>query len=355
MAAVQEAKYKGEGTAEYYKSQHIMVPPPLVGKAGKKLQPQMDVGDMGPQITGMSSTNRILLNKGPKPNQLPSLSDYGREKMQQLGQSQMDNMRLLQGPPAMVMAGFEGGYSLGQKNLEMARSKYLVDKLTGKLSDEIRGGKPSKLPPLTDEMRESLHSRGSGRGGEEDKEEEDEAKGKDGQQKWSDLDKYIELLLDSKSEEETVFVYLLPNPNGNPYDLLVKSYSDTREGNQPKEKYYTLSGKGLTLYENDMPVEFLSLGQWLIERDSYNHIKELDFFKKFKKWKFMRMWKKTIKHQNRMKAQNSLEEKLFMLQDHFSEHLFVHKRYMIDMEKQRFIDPCIGTGDTKNIKEFTDA
>jgi dynein heavy chain, axonemal len=40
----------------------------------------------------------------------------------------------------------------------------------------------------------------------------------------------------------------------------------------------------------------LSLGQWLIERDSYNHIKELSFFKKFKSWKFMRMWKKTIKH-----------------------------------------------------------
>lgn len=43
-------------------------------------------------------------------------------------------------------------------------------------------------------------------------------------QKWSDLDKYIELLLDSKSEEETVFVYLNPNPNHNPYDLLVCSY-----------------------------------------------------------------------------------------------------------------------------------
>ena len=37
---------------------------------------------------------------------------------------------------------------------------------------------------------------------------------------WSDLDKYIELLLDSKSEEETVFMYLNPNPNnGDPYDL----------------------------------------------------------------------------------------------------------------------------------------
>jgi len=68
----------------------------------------------------------------------------------------------------------------------------------------------------------------------------------------------------------------------------------------------------------------------------------------------MKMWKTTIKHMNRMKAQNSLEEKLFMLQDHFSEHLFVHKKYMIDMEKQRFIDPCNTTGDTKEIREFTD-
>ena len=112
------------------------------------------------------------------------------------------------------------------------------------------------------------------------------------QQKWSDLDKYIELLLDSKSEEETVFVYLIPNPgNSDPYDLQVSDYSECKN----KTKYYTLSGKGLTYYEQNIPIEFISLGQWLIERDSYNHIKELDFFKKFKKWKFMRMWKKTIK------------------------------------------------------------
>lgn len=56
-------------------------------------------------------------------------------------------------------------------------------------------------------------------------EEKAKAENKDNkQQKWSDLDKYIELLLDSKSEEETVFVYLNPNPNADPYDLLVCSY-----------------------------------------------------------------------------------------------------------------------------------
>lgn len=36
---------------------------------------------------------------------------------------------------------------------------------------------------------------------------------------WSELDKYIELLLDSKQTDQSVFVYLNPNSDGNPYDL----------------------------------------------------------------------------------------------------------------------------------------
>ena len=36
---------------------------------------------------------------------------------------------------------------------------------------------------------------------------------------WVDLDRYIELLLDSKSEDEIVFIYCNPNENGDPYDL----------------------------------------------------------------------------------------------------------------------------------------
>lgn len=247
---------------------------------------------------------------------------------------------------------------MNQKNLELARSKFLLDKLTGKLPPELRG-KHGTLPKLSDDISERAVSVGSinlGMKGDKDSnkgplKEADVGDGTETvQQKWSDLDKYIELLLDSKSEEETVFVYLNHNTNGDPYDLLVCSYQETRD----KTKYYTLSGKGLTLYENDAPVEFLSLGQWLIERDSYNHIKELDFFKKFKKWKFMRMWKKTIKRQNRMRAQNSLDEKLFILQDFFGEYLSKHRRLMIDMEQSRFIDPCL-TGDTKKIEEFAEA
>ncbi len=67
----------------------------------------------------------------------------------------------------------------------------------------------------------------------------------------------------------------------------------------------------------------------------------------------MRMWKKTIKHQNRMKAQNSLEEKLFMLQDNFSVHLMKHRSLMLDMEELRFVD-SLKNGDTKDIITFAE-
>ena len=86
---------------------------------------------------------------------------------------------------------------------------------------------------------------------------------------WVDLDKYIELLLDSKSEDEIVFIYCNPNENGDPYDLEVCSYDDRNE-----DKYYTLSGKSLSVHEGDHLTDFISLAQWLLNRDSYNHFKE---------------------------------------------------------------------------------
>jgi hypothetical protein len=61
------------------------------------------------------------------------------------------------GPPAMVYAGFEGGVSMSQKNLELARSKFLLDKLTGKLPEEIRKGR--LLPPLSGRSRVSSAAR----------------------------------------------------------------------------------------------------------------------------------------------------------------------------------------------------
>jgi hypothetical protein len=130
-----------------------------------------------------------------------------------------------------------------------------------------------------------------------------------------------------------VFVYVNENNNNNPYDLLVSKYQNRNEN-----KYYTLSAKGFTLYLNEQPMEFITLGDWLIERDSFNHIKELSFFKKFKRWKLLRKWRKNILSNKRAKNRMMLEEKMFHLDDIFRPHLIKHKYFCNEMSKLRFVD-----------------
>ena len=264
----------------------------------------------------------------------------------------------MSGPPALVYAGFEGGASMSQKNLEQARSKFLLDKLTGKLP-------PRSLPPITQseggrsqsDLQRASVTGGAGATGKPkaDVEQpnvvhnlrEDNSKKPTKPQQWGELDKYIELLLDTRSEEEAVFTYLKCQNKNDPYDLTPCGYGSRGE------KYYTISGKGLTLYERDTPVEFMSLGQWLIERDSYNHIKDFSFFRQFKSWKFMRMWKRTIKQQNKMKANNALDEHLFILQENFRGHLFTHRKLMLEMGQLTFVDTCAAS-EHKRIEEFAE-
>lgn len=67
-----------------------------------------------------------------------------------------------------------------------------------------------------------------------------------------------------KAEE---FIYLIKKEghNHDAYNLKVVKYSFLTENKI--DKYYTLSSKGVTRFENSMPVEFVHLGNWLTERD----------------------------------------------------------------------------------------
>lgn len=250
----------------------------------------------------------------------------------------------MSGPPSLVYAGFEGSVSLSQLNLEKARSKFLVDKLTGKLPQRP----PNMLEPISALSLQDAPAKTSLTVDQVDTGAKPQDKKEKKVQTWTDLDKYIELLLESRNDEETVFQYLKPTDKG-PYDLEVVVF-----GKRDPNKYYTLSGKGITQYNQNGPIEFLSLGQWLLERDSYKHIRELDFFKQFKKWKFMRMWKKNIKLKKRSTASGLLESQLFFLQDHFHDSLLKHRKMMLDMSQKKFIDPCNKTTESLTIKKFTE-
>lgn len=94
---------------------------------------------MASTAADMNGINKqLLMSKPAKSGQIPPLDPETRFRMSQALQE--GTPKMLSGPPAMIYAGFEGGTSLSQKNLEQARTKYLLDKLTGKLPPELKGG-----------------------------------------------------------------------------------------------------------------------------------------------------------------------------------------------------------------------
>jgi hypothetical protein len=106
-------------------------------------------------------------------------------------------------------------------------------------------------------------------------------------------------------EDTGLFIYLNPSSNRNPYDLepisapnksnTIKARDGLKDDQKlNKDRFYTMSKKGLTAYYQEGPQEFISLTDWLIERNFYNHISELKFFKQFKRWKILRMWRRNI-------------------------------------------------------------
>lgn len=79
-----------------------------------------------PRMTGQLITNR-------KTAMQPLDPEFRQKMNDKLNHTVVDPSKIMAGPPSLVYAGFEGGASMSQKNLEQARSKFLLDKLTGKL------------------------------------------------------------------------------------------------------------------------------------------------------------------------------------------------------------------------------
>lgn len=168
---------------------------------------------------------------------------------------------------------------------------HLVAKITGK----------DKLEQAKAFQKLSFEEADLTKGGAPAEEDEDERGGV-----RSKIDHFIDLL-QSQTEDSGEFIYLNPSTSNNPYDLQPivdisakdALKSNARDGLKNEkvlniEKFYTLSKKGLTLYLNDEPHEFISLTDWLIERNYHHKISSMPFFMQFKRWKILRMWRRNI-------------------------------------------------------------
>lgn len=98
-----------------------------------------------------------------------------------------------------------------------------------------------------------------------------------------------------------------------------------RKDPQEAKKYYTLSKKGITTYVGNDPVEYITLNDWIHEREHYRLIKQKRFFASFRRWKYIRMWRRKIMESNRAKAQAALTDKLFILDDYLGNVLMDHR------------------------------
>jgi dynein heavy chain len=102
--------------------------------------------------------------------------------------------------------------------------------------------------------------------------------------------------------------------------------------------YYTLSKKGITHYSKGTPVDYTQLADWLVERSFYREISVKRFFKNFRTWKQLRMWRRNILHKSRQDAKQAITEKLFLVDPDFSGILLQHRFNCLDMMKLRVMD-----------------
>ena len=177
---------------------------------------------------------------------------------------------------------------------------------------------------------------------------------------WKDLDKLI-TLLQSQAEDDGYFIYLKPSPiANNPYDLQPMVDIDVVANGQGKqhgqaiskrslqlqtsklEKFYTLSRKGITTYQNDEPVDYITLTDWLIERNYYQEIRGKRFFHEFRRWKVLRMWRRNILHKKREEVKSALTEKLFFLDPVFCPIILNHRGICKDLEQLRLLNMSPG-------------
>ncbi len=126
---------------------------------------------------------------------------------------------------------------------------------------------------------------------------------------WTKIDQVI-TLLQNQPDDTGQFFYLTPGSENDPYDLKPNIESSEKID---RKKFYTLSKKGITTYINDEPIEYISLNDWIHDREHYRKIRKKNFFSMFRRWKIIRMWRRNIMSKKREGATAALSEKLFLL------------------------------------------
>ena len=145
-------------------------------------------------------------------------------------------------------------------------------------------------------------------------------------------------LLQNEPKETGQYFYCIRPDGAGPYDLQPLLELDDHQKLDKIEKSYTLSSKGITTYYKNEPMEFITLNDWLADRENYNKIRQKTFFQKFDRWKILRIWKSRINVKKRETVTEKLTDQLFILHKHFRPVLLDLKARCNEMENINFIE-----------------
>ena len=151
-----------------------------------------------------------------------------------------------------------------------------------------------------------------------------------------------------KENDGGAFIYLRQVDKSNPYNLVYCNYGDVEKTNG---RFYTLSKKGFTSYVKNEAVEFLTIMEWITERESFEQIKGLSFFKLFRLWRAIKYWQHNVLFCSRKTIKDSLERKLVHTKKGMAKILIRHMANCKKLESKCLInvtepnDPC-------TLKEF---
>ena len=156
------------------------------------------------------------------------------------------------------------------------------------------------LPPISIPKKKKRHYHGDSKLIEEKEKEEHH--------------KPYEFIQVIKNDPELMEDFWYCNRIGDAYDFQLVPFS------KKNEEYLTISSRGITHFTPG-GAYFLSLEEWEREYKLYQRLKEISFFKQYKKWKNFSLWK-NLRRRNMMEAKSRfLETELFILDEKLRDSL----------------------------------
>ena len=121
--------------------------------------------------------------------------------------------------------------------------------------------------------------------------------------------------------------YLVKNDDSdNRYDLKLVSSNALGNGRSTSMEFFTLNKNGIT-YTFGKETDFMTIEQYESEHTGFHKIKNIRFFKIYRKWKNFTFWKKNVRNAKIQSAKKALNKHLFILSSEFAPTLLKISKY----------------------------